>query len=481
MMVLRNPELWKCIQLNRGQICLNMFLTFLIGATVSVAQYSDAHIAGTGKKYLYAVPSSIVNTSFLISYGLSKAISNLIVGNWADMRGRREPHIAGWVIGLILPVTVILAKQWGLIAAANLFLGIQQGLCWSTAIFMIVDYAGKASAGLAAGLNETIGYSSIAIFSLVAARVVDVEEKNYQRDPYYLVLALMATGLLSSLFFLSDTLPLVRARTAGSHRGEENEPSLPFKQVFLRVSWRQKDMALLCFAGMCTNFTTGLVWGLFTKWMIGGEPGRWAFTQPQIANVLFMYSFLKGISQFIAGYVSDSLGSRKGVITFGFSLCAFSLLWLGLAGKLGHGDHVFVYFMVGASGLGLGTGVVYPNLLAAISDHAAPVWRAQGLGIYRFWRDLGYAVGGLLGGGIQDLGHSYAGTMFFGVSVLLFCAIILPCRYEDAADSKTLADVTLMTAQGDGIETLPQAGGLKESVLDVADHPLSDDFEHEIE
>eukprot|EP00808_Paulinella_micropora_P021503 g23277.t1 len=442
-MRLELAELCQRIKQHPGQLCLNIWLTILVGATLSVAKFSDALIAGTGKKYLYQVPKTVVSTSFLISFGVTKAISNLIVGIWSDKRGRREPNVSGWLFGCILPIIVMLVKSWGPIAFANVFLGIQQGLCWSTLIFMMVDYAGKKNAGLAAGLNETVGYTSIAIFTLVAGSIVDQEAKNYQQDPYYVVMALMLAGLLSSALLLKDSLPIVQRDARKDDTGfvnsfrnddsqQETQTAGSWREVFKRVSWRDRDTCLLCIGGLVINLITGLAWGLFTKWMNGGSPGRWHFDGPtDVAKVLFLYDFFKGFTQFIAGYLGDRMGARKYLLAVGFIICATCLGWLAFSGLLVTGLTIKVHFRTAAFGLGLGTGIVYPNLLAAISDQMPPTQRAQGLGAYRFWRDLGYAVGGLLGGLIQDASHSYPAALLFGGALAAASALLILAFYRE--------------------------------------------------
>ena len=303
--------------------------------------------------------------------------------------------------------------------------------------------------------GETMGYSMQALFAVVAGHMINEVTKNYQKDPFYMVLGLMVLGLLISLFLLKDTTHLAAAETlryeeadrqkasveaeAASAAEAEGGRSVPKDkivqtvkpdspiQTFVRTSFKQPSTIVICIAGCMTNTMTGLAWGLFLKWMAAGESGHWkAFTKHDAARVLLAYSLVKGLCQFMTGLSSDIIG-RKGIIVTGLWTCCGALTILSVCGTyLTSHEAARGTFFTGAVLLGFGTGLMYPNLLAAISDHTPPRGRPAALGTYRFWRDLGYAVGGLAGGGLRNATGSFAETMGIvaGAVFLVGCLVL---------------------------------------------------------
>ena len=303
--------------------------------------------------------------------------------------------------------------------------------------------------------GETMGYSLQALFAVVAGHMINLTTKNYQKDPFYMVLGLMVLGLVISLFLLKDTTHLAAAETlqyeeadrtnasaeaeAASAAAAENGGNIPKDkilqivkpdspvQTFLQTSFQQPSTIVICIAGCATNTMTGLAWGLFLKWMAAGQGGHWkAFTKHDAARVLLAYSLVKGLCQFMTGLTSDIIG-RKGIIVTGLWTCCGALTVLSVCGSyINSHEAARGSFFTGAVLLGFGTGLMYPNLLAAISDHTAPRGRPAALGTYRFWRDLGYAVGGLVGGGLRNATGSYAETMgvVAGAVFLVGCLVL---------------------------------------------------------
>ena len=300
-----------------------------------------------------------------------------------------------------------------------------------------------------------MGYSMQALFAVIAGYMINETTKNYKRDPFYLVLALMVFGLLISLVLLKDTTHLAAAETLQYEQADRDKaaaqaeaasvtaaeagkpistpdvlqlvkPDSPV-QTFVRTSFRQPSTIVICVAGCMTNTMTGLAWGLFLKWMAAGQTGHWhAFSKHDAARVLLAYSLTKGLCQFMTGLTSDIVG-RKGIIVTGLWTCCGALTLLSVCGS-----YVTAHaaargtFYTGAVLLGFGTGLMYPNLLAAVSDHTPPRGRPAALGTYRFWRDLGYAVGGLVGGGLRNATGSFAETMGIvaGAVFLVGCLVL---------------------------------------------------------
>lgn len=302
-----------------------------------------------------------------------------------------------------------------------------------------------------------MGYSMQALFAVIAGYMINETTKNYKRDPFYLVLGLMVLGLLISLLLLKDTTHLAAAETLQYEQADRDKaaakaqaatvtaaeagsigasskldilqvvkPDSPVK-TFVRTSFMQPSTIVICIAGCMTNTMTGLAWGLFLKWMRGGETGHWqAFSKYDAARVLLAYSLVKGLCQFMTGLTSDIIG-RKGIIVTGLWTCCGALTILSVCGT-----YVTAHaaaragFFTGAVFVGLGTGLMYPNLLAAISDHTPPRGRPAALGTYRFWRDLGYAVGGIVGGVLRNATGSFAETVGIvaGAVFLVGCLVL---------------------------------------------------------
>ena len=285
-----------------------------------------------------------------------------------------------------------------------------------------------------------MGYSMQALFALVAGYMINLQTKNYQRDPFYLVLGLMVMGLLISLLLLKDTTALAAAETLRYEKADRDniaaqakadaaavaetgdpaskldvlqvvKPDSPVR-TFVQTSFRNPSTMVVCIAGCMTNVMTGLAWGLFLKWMAAGQTGQWrAFSKHDAARVLLAYSLIKGLCQFMTGLTSDIIG-RKYIIVSGLWTCCGALTVLAVGGSyITSFSAARGTFLAGGVLLGFGTGLMYPNLLAAISDHTAPRGRPAALGTYRFWRDLGYAIGALVGGWLRNATGSFAETM----------------------------------------------------------------------
>ncbi|DBB03474.1 TPA: hypothetical protein ACH3X3_010828 [Trebouxia sp. C0006] len=442
------------------QFLLLAILSGNIGAVYAVTDFCQAYMAGTKSYNIYYVSSYAVSTSFLVSFGAVKAVCDLIVGMLADRIGRRCMHAVGWAFGILLPVMIIAGRNWPTMVAADVFLGVQQGLSWTSAVFMLIDYATRRNAGVGVGVSETMGYSMQALFAVVAGYMINETTKNYQKSPFYLVLGLMVLGLLISLLLLKDTTALAAAETLQYEQADRDKAAVQAEadaaaaaesgkpitkpdvlqlvkpdspvQTFFRTSFRNPSTIVICIAGCMTNTMTGLAWGLFLKWMAAGETGLWtAFSKHDAAQVLLAYSLIKGLCQFMTGLTSDMIG-RKGIIVAGLWTCCGALTVLAVAGSyITSHSAVYSTFLAGAVLLGFGTGLMYPNLLAAISDHTPPRGRPAALGTYRFWRDLGYAVGGLAGGGLRNATGSFAETMGIVAACVFVVGLLVLLVYKE--------------------------------------------------
>jgi MFS family permease len=329
--------------------------------------------------------------SFIVSFGVVKAFSNLLSGTLADRIGRKKVLVAGWIFGLPVPFMIMLAPSWGWIVAANVLLGVNQGLAWSMTVIMKVDLVGPRGRGLAVGLNEFAGYLAVGLTALATGYVA--ASYGLRPEPFYLGVGYAVLGLLVSVFLVRDTREHVRLE-AEAHPPEPNP--LSFKEVFARTSYGDRNLFAASQAGLVNNLNDGMSWGVlplfFAAFGLGVE---------RIGILKAVYPATWGVLQVATGPLSDRWG-RKGLIVGG--------MWVQAAGIfLTVAARSFGWWLLGSILLGLGTAMVYPALIAAVSDASHPSWRARSLSVYRFWRDMGYAVGALSAGIIADaFGISWA-------------------------------------------------------------------------
>jgi len=338
----------------------------------------------------FGLASKTVTLSFIATFGLVKAATNLIAGRLSDVYGRKGVLIAGWLFGIPVPFLVIWAPSWSWIVAANVLLGINQGLAWSTTVVMKIDLLGPRSRGLAMGLNEFAGYLAVAVSALATGYLAGAY--GLRPEPFYLGIAFAAIGTALSVLFVRDTRHLARHEAellersgAGDPRSSEEVVS----KLFARVSWRDPALSSASQAGLVNNLNDGLAWGLLPLYFLAAGLGV-----GQIGVVAFVYPAVWGILQLGTGALSDRWG-RKWLIAAGMLLQAAALAWIALGST-------FAHWIAAAAALGAGTAMVYPTLLASVVDVAHPRWRGSAVGVYRFWRDSGYAVGALVAGVVSD-------------------------------------------------------------------------------
>lgn len=331
--------------------------------------------------------------SFILAFGLAKAATNYLAGAWSDRVGRKPVLVAGWLVALPVPPMLIWAPSWGWIVAANVLLGVSQGLTWSTTIIMKIDLVGPARRGLAMGMNEAAGYLAVAVTALATGYLA--ESYGLRPAPFLFGLALAAAGLGLSSLAVRETREHARleasshvARADGRH--DHLHDGLTGRQVFLQTSLREPALSSASQAGLVNNLNDGLAWGLFPVLFAaaGLSIGR-------IGMLAALYPAVWGVGQLFTGALSDRWG-RKWMIATGMWIQAAALALIAVADG-------FALWAVAAVLLGAGTAAVYPTLLASIGDVAHPAWRARAVGVYRLWRDGGFAAGALLAGIIADL------------------------------------------------------------------------------
>ena len=354
----------------------------------------------------FRIASTTIVVSFIVSFGVVKASANLVSGHFADVYGRRTLLILGWLVGLPVPFMIAWGPSWGWIIAANALLGINQGLAWSMTVVMKVDLVGPKSRGLAVGLNEFAGYLSVGVTAFVTGYIA--ERYGLRPAPFYLGICYAVLGLLCSIVLIRDTRAHVTLELA--HHGRQVD-AVGFWEVFRRASFGDRNLFAASQAGLVNNLNDGMSWGIlplfFTSYGLSIE---------RIGVLKAVYPAAWGILQTVTGPLSDRWG-RKGLITVG--------MWVqGLALIATANTHRFMAWLVASAVLGLGTAMVYPTLIAAVSDASHPSWRARSLSVYRFWRDLGYAVGALCAGVIADLFGMQWAIVSIGVITLLSGTVV---------------------------------------------------------
>ena len=437
-MVQAPPALRLGLRANWRQFALLVLVNAFVGGVVGLERSVLPLVA----EQEFALASRTAILSFLVSFGLCKAGANYLAGRLADRLGRKPVLLAGWLIGLPAPLLVAWAPTWGWVVAANVLLGINQGLAWSTTVNMKIDLVGPARRGLAMGLNEAAGYVAVSLAALAAGLLAAAY--GPRPAPFALGVAFAAAGLLLTASGVRETQHHVRLEAeeaagpagrglgtpppgplperqeargkrqgssppgpaahgargrpgprdtergdAGRDRGGAGPEARARESVFVRTSFTDPSLSSVTQAGLVNNLNDGMAWGLFPLFFAAGGLGV-----AEVGVLAAVYPGVWGLGQLATGALSDRLG-RKWPIAAGMWIQAGGIVLIALTRGLAP-------WLAGAVLLGLGTALVYPTLLAAIGDVAHPAWRASAVGVYRLWRDAGYAVGALLSGLIAD-------------------------------------------------------------------------------
>ena len=338
----------------------------------------------------FGLASRTAILSFIVSFGVVKALANLLAGRLSDRIGRKQILIVGWLFGLPVPLLVMAAPTWEWIVFANVLLGINQGLCWSTTVIMKIDLVGPANRGLAMGLNEAAGYGAVSLAALASGYLAATY--GLRPQPFYLGVAFALAGLLLSVLFVRESHGHAQheGRQATPAGSDTTEHQRSFREVFWLTTWNDRALSAVSQAGLVNNLNDGMAWGLFPLVFAAAQLGV-----AEIGWLAAIYPGVWGVSQLATGALSDRYG-RKWLIVGGMWVQALGIWLLLVTGG-------FWPWALAMALLGLGTALVYPTFLAAIADVAHPSWRASAVGVYRLWRDLGYAVGALLAGLLSDL------------------------------------------------------------------------------
>ncbi len=356
-------------------VLINAFVGGMVGIERTVVPLIGSEEFGIG--------STTLVVSFIVSFGVVKAFANLVSGQLADTWGRKRVLVLGWLAGLPVPFMIIGAPDWGWIIAANALLGVSQGFAWSMTVIMKVDLVGPKSRGLAVGLNEFAGYLALGLTALATGYLA--ARYGLRPAPIYLGAGYAIAGLVLSIFMVRDTREHVALETKGA---QVIEP-IRFGEVFALTTFKDRNLFAASQAGLVNNLNDGMSWGIFPLFY-----STFGLGLERIGILKALYPVTWGLLQVATGPLSDRWG-RKGLIVAG--------MWVQAGGLfLTAATRDFTWWVGGSILLGVGTAMVYPSLIAAVSDASHPTWRARSLSVYRFWRDLGYAIGALAAGLIAD-------------------------------------------------------------------------------
>jgi MFS family permease len=376
------------LRLNLAQFTLLVVVNALVGGMLG----QERTVLPLLGRQEFGLTAYTAGLSFILAFGIAKAVTNYFAGTWSDRFGRKPVLVAGWLVAVPVPLMLIWAPSWAWVLVANVLLGISQGLTWSTTVVMKIDLVGPARRGLAMGLNEAAGYAAVAATALATGYVA--QSYGLRPEPFFLGIAFAALGLGLSTLVVRETRDHARleaashvARADGRH--DHLHAELTNGQVFVQTSFREPALSSASQAGLVNNLNDGLAWGLLPILFAGA-----GLSVGRIGILAALYPAVWGVGQLFTGALSDRWG-RKWLIASGMWLQAVALALIAL------GDS-FTAWAVAAALLGAGTAMVYPTLLASIGDVAHPAWRARSVGVYRLWRDGGFAVGALLAGIVAD-------------------------------------------------------------------------------
>jgi MFS family permease len=392
---------------NCKQFTLLVIINAFVGGMVGLERSILPRVADI--EFHIAAKTAIL--SFIIVFGIVKAATNYYTGALANKFGRRKLLVAGWIIAVPIPFMLMFAPSWGWIIAANILLGINQGLTWSSTVVMKIDLVGEKQRGLAMGLNEFAGYLAVALVAFLTGWIASAY--GIRPYPFYLGIVLVFLGLSGSIFLIKDTKHHVAKETISN-----TVPRL--KNVFWDTTWKDKNLGSITQAGLVNNLNDGMAWGIFP--ILLANKG---FTISEIGIITAIYPAVWGIGQLFTGAMADKF-CKKDMLYTGMSLQALALIALIWANTMFH-------FIILSSILGWGTAMVYPTFLATVAENTNPQDRAKSIGIFRLWRDLGYAIGAILTGIIADLVNINASILFIGILTFI-SAIIIYVRMKCKSD-----------------------------------------------
>ena len=408
------------IRANLAQFSLLVLVNAFVGGMVGI----ERSILPALAQEQFGLAQRTAILSFIAVFGVTKAAANYFAGRLGDRWGRKPILVTGWLLAAPVPFLLMWAPTWSWVIVANVFLGISQGLTWSTAVIMKIDLAGPRSRGLAMGLNEFAGYFAVALAAWATGYIA--ARYGLQPQPFYLGVIFVACGLVLSVFAVRES----RGHAAHEAKtAQATSRALSHREIFFRTTLTDRNLSSATQAGLVNNLNDGLAWGLFPLIFAAAGLGL-----GKIGVLAGVYPGVWGVTQLFTGALSDRIG-RKWLIALGMWTQAVAIAIIATS-------WVYAAFVLGAALLGLGTAMVYPTLLASIGDVAHPSWRASAVGVYRLWRDFGYAVGALIAGLVADLfGLSEAALVVAGLTFLSGCIVAVRMEETHRARSQ-LGNIT---------------------------------------
>lgn len=378
-------------------VLVNAFVGGMVGLERAIfPQFADEE---------FGVASNSAILSFIIAFGISKAISNYYAGKLANRYGRRTLLIYGWLIAMPVPLMLIYADHWYWVVFANVLLGISQGLTWSSTVVMKIDLVGEKDRGFAMGLNEFSGYFAVGLIAFVSGYIAN--EYGVTPYPFYLGIVLTLMGFLLSVTWVKDTRAFVKHESLTASTFE-------LENVFNDTTFRDKTLSSITQAGMINNMNDGLIWGLLPILLMSSS-----FEMGSIGIITAIYPMVWGIGQLFTGKMAD-IYSKRSMLFWGMLLQGIVIVFIPFGSS-------FLVFSLLATLLGIGTALVYPTFLAAIADATSPNQRAESIGTFRLWRDLGYALGAIFSGILADVFGLTVAIISIGV-LTLFSALVIQYR-----------------------------------------------------
>ncbi len=392
------PNIKQGLKDNASQFWILVVINAFVGGMVGLERSILPEIAEKD----FSINSNTAILSFIIAFGITKAITNYFTGKLANKLGRKRLLIIGWLIALPIPLLLIYAQNWNVIIFANVLLGINQGLTWSSTVVMKIDLVGEKDRGFAMGLNEFSGYFAVGLVTFLSAFIA--EKYGLRPYPFYLGVVLSVLGLVLSVFFVKDTRHHVAVESISSKQTN-------VKSVFLNTTFKNPNLSATTQAGLVNNLNDGMIWGLLPLLLLSEN-----FEKNSIGIITATYPLVWGLGQLGTGKLADLYNNKK-ILFYGMLLQGIAISVLILA-------NTPLHFIVLCAFLGLGTALVYPTFLVVISKNTTPNQRPESIGVFRLWRDLGYAIGALLSGLVADAFGLHYAILVIGFITILSSVVI---------------------------------------------------------
>ncbi|WEK20488.1 MAG: MFS transporter [Candidatus Pedobacter colombiensis] len=404
-------ENWKQFTL---LVIVNAFVGGMVGMERTIfPQFAELELG---------VSSKTAILSFITAFGLTKALANYYTGKLANKFGRKNLLLLGWLIAIPIPFILIYASSWNWVVFANVLLGISQGLTWSSTVVMKIDLVGEKDRGLAMGLNEFSGYFAVGLIAFLTGYIA--HKYGVTPYPFYIGIVISILGFLLTIFWVKDTRAFVQKEST-------SDQTETLKNVFLETTFKNKTLSSVTQAGLINNLNDGMIWGLLPIMLLS-----LSYNTRDIGIITAIYPTVWGIGQLFTGKMSDYY-SKKAMLFWGMLLQGIAILLIPMSR-----DFYVLIFLSGI--LGLGTALVYPTFLSTIAQTTSPLQRAESIGTFRLWRDLGYAFGAVISGVIADLfGIEYA-IIFIGLLTIVSSLIIKFRMPEQIKATKTYIDISTL-------------------------------------